>query len=281
MLAVTGCPGDWQRWWPGDGDDDGEHGAAGSGIAGSGSAGSSGAGSSDRACGSRGLAECPEGQFCEFPETASCGEADAPGVCAEIPQNCTAIYAPVCGCDDQTYGNDCEAKTAGVSVRTSGECAEEQACGGLQGLQCDDGEYCNYPEDAQCGRADATGVCAAIPEVCTLELNPVCGCNSRTYSNWCAAAAAGVSVESEGECADEYCGGYAGIKCSEDEYCDFAAGQGCDVADGSGVCRPRPRVCTREYQPVCGCNDWTYDNACLAASDGMSVRAPGDCGPVQ
>jgi hypothetical protein len=205
VLAITGCPGDWQRWWPGDGDDDddGEHGAAGSGNAGAGVAGSSGAG------------------------------------------------------------------------------AEEKACGGLQGLRCDDGEFCNYSEDAQCGAADATGVCGAIPSVCTLELNPVCGCNSRTYSNRCSAAAEGVSVASDGECAEEYCGGYAGIKCSEDEYCDLAAGQGCGVADASGRCRPRPSVCTREYEPVCGCNDWTYDNACLAAAAGMTIRVEGDCGPVQ
>jgi len=36
-----------------------------------------------------------------------CGAADAPGVCREKPQMCTMDYTPVCGCDEQTYSNEC------------------------------------------------------------------------------------------------------------------------------------------------------------------------------
>lgn len=74
-------------------------------------------------------------------------------------------------------------------------------CGGLLGLGCDEGEYCKFAIEAMCGAADQTGFCADIPEVCTLEYDPVCGCNGSTYSNACTAAAAGVSVASLGECS--------------------------------------------------------------------------------
>ncbi len=36
---------------------------------------------------------------------------------------CTMQYDPVCGCDNQTYGNHCMAEKAGVTSYTKGECA--------------------------------------------------------------------------------------------------------------------------------------------------------------
>jgi len=48
--------------------------------------------------------------------------ADAPGVCREKPQMCTMDYTPVCGCDEQTYSNECAANAKGVSAAYLGEC---------------------------------------------------------------------------------------------------------------------------------------------------------------
>lgn len=74
------------------------------------------------ACGSRGLGPCAEGELCDFPLGADCGRSDAPGECSVLPEFCIEIFAPVCGCDGQTYPNSCFAQAAGVSVDFSGSC---------------------------------------------------------------------------------------------------------------------------------------------------------------
>lgn len=45
--------------------------------------------------------------------------------CTEQPRSsviCTADYTPVCGCNQKTYSNACEAEARGIKTYTQGAC---------------------------------------------------------------------------------------------------------------------------------------------------------------
>lgn len=133
-------------------------------------------GAQDRVCSgftSTPLAQCGPSEFCYIPKGQFCGAADYPGVCRTKPQACTQQFDPVCGCDGRTYGNECTAHSAGVSVASKGPCDNERTP--VPGNP-------PPPEDRYC------------PQV----YQPVCGTNGKTYSNACMAGNNPIAYE--GEC---------------------------------------------------------------------------------
>jgi hypothetical protein len=102
-----------------------------------------------------------------------------------------------------------------------------QACGGFTyppNPACPTGEFCELPAGT-CWIADLPGICATVPEVCPLFVDPVCGCDGVTYGNDCERLQAEVALDHAGACD---------------------SGKAC----GDGTCAPGT-VCCNPVQGIC------------------------------
>lgn len=204
-----------------------------------------------------GNGDCGPGEYCRWGN-GSCGSG-APGVCAPRPDACPTIIAEACGCDGRTYGNECEANRAGVSVLHDGVC------------------------DATCAPQDAAGdgLCDAwfgwrwSGSAC----EGVSGCS-------CVGADCGALYSEPAECEAAHAGCVPGgsclssAECGPGRYCHFAIGECSGSGDGLGDCRaiPGELPCPSGAPPVCGCDGVSY--ACEAAANqvGVSALHEGACG---
>ena len=179
----------------------------------------------EQICG--GIAGIPcedEGDYCNLGIGHCC--CDYTGICAPMPDpsECTHELSPVCGCDGTTYQSACLAAVAGVSIDHLGPCG--QVCGGFAGIPCEnEDEFCLLPDGHCC--CDFTGVCTPVPHACPRVVDPVCGCDGRTYVNRCEAWRQEQSVDYEGPCQK------TGACCLPDGTCEDTIEEKCKGACGT------------------------------------------------
>lgn len=152
----------------------GASGGAGTGVASGGSAqgGSAQGGASQGGAGGGGTQctwssssnSCGTGEYCNAP---GCGT----GTCVPMSMANDGIKNALCGCDGINYWNSTTASNYGMSIASSGECAQPKFCGGLANLQCSTppaGHFCAEIGASVliCNVADNGGECWGMPKMC-------------------------------------------------------------------------------------------------------------------
>lgn len=111
-------------------------------------------------------------------------------ICAAMILLSSIVLSSLAGC--MTHSSPPPAASAAMPAK------DGEMCGAYAGIQCGEGLYCATAE--HCGSGDQAGVCKTKPEVCTMQFEQVCGCDTKSYGNACEAARVGVSVAHTGPC---------------------------------------------------------------------------------
>ena len=146
--------------------------------------------------------DCGAGMTCNVE---GCG-SEASGTCVVASNGCNRMLAPVCGCDGETYSNDCTRQVAGAALAHDGACVaqDNDECGGALNIECAVGLLCDYSqfEDNSCP-AEMTGFCRSASQpmsFCDRGAPVECGCDGTLYANGCTRSDAGVA-----RAATEFC----------------------------------------------------------------------------
>lgn len=224
--------------------------------------------------------ECGPGAYCNTDECLSpCREGETcPAVCYGIcepapppPEPPLCLDDSECGADERCNFDRCMAPPCdgdeGHLTVCYGVCEPAPICPAvLCALYC---EFGMATDDSGC----ETCTCNPPPPACEPVLCDIyCEFGHVTDDRGCPVC----------ECLppppERSCGGFAGLTCADDEYCEWDdTAAACGAADHLGTCRPRPEACYEIYAPVCGCDGVTYSNDCVARAAGTDIWGAGTC----
>jgi hypothetical protein len=137
-------------------------------------------------------------------------------------------------------------------------------------------------DDASAGDDASTGDDASAPlDMCVPPRCPPIppGCTTEPSADPCECPIVKCEDAGPGGGVGDACGGRAG-PCGPALFCNFTVDFDCGFADGMGRCEMRPDICSSLFAPVCGCDNVTYSNACVAQSMGTDVQFEGECAVV-
>jgi hypothetical protein len=129
---------------------------------------------------------------------------------------------------------------------------------------------------------DTVGTCAPQPtsadECLASTPGAVCGCDHDTYPNACWAAAFGENVAAAGECVLPTGGACTSqADCGGDSYAETVFCRPAACGSSAGTCERVPGACAEMFDPVCGCDGASYNNACSAQQAKVGVAYGGPC----
>nr|XP_019944747.1 PREDICTED: agrin isoform X1 [Paralichthys olivaceus] len=180
-----------------------------------------------------------------------------------LPESCPPEREPLCASDGETYPSEC-AMTArgmqkGIQLRKiyAGRCRRLEECK----------EECLF--NAVCLVDQLNARCSCDPIECDGTYKPVCGKDSRTYSNDC--------MRRKAECLSKTlipirhpgpCDLNVPSPCL-DKLCEHGAM--CVVQNNEPVCEC-PEACAQISDPVCGSNGHSYGSPCEMRAMGCALQ---------